>query len=85
MTPVILSFACGVLFLQLQPELPSPAWFGVSALVFLSRFRIFRLPAAFAIGLCWALFMAHLKLAEGQGAELLWRDATELPVPKFLK
>ena len=60
--------------MQLQPELPGMAWFGSSALLLLAGFRIFRLPAAFAVGLCWALGMAHLKLADRLAPELEGRD-----------
>jgi len=74
MTPVILSFACGVLFLQLQSELPEMAWFGSLALLFFARFRVFRLLAAFAAGFCWALFMAQLRMADRLAPELEGRD-----------
>jgi competence protein ComEC len=76
MTLVILSFASGVVFLQLQPELPGTGWFGLSAffLVFFCRKKILWLPAAFAIGFCWALGMAQLKLAERLAQELEGRD-----------
>ena len=76
MTLVILSFASGVLFLQLQPELPGTGWFGLCAffLVFFQRKRIFWLPAAFAVGFCWALGMAHLKLADRLAPELEGAD-----------
>jgi competence protein ComEC len=74
MTPVILSFACGVLFLQLQPELPAPAWFGLLALLLLSGLKPLRLPAAFAVGFCWALAMAQAKLADRLAPELEGRD-----------
>jgi competence protein ComEC len=72
MTLVILSFASGVLFLQLQPELPGTGWFGIAALLLCAcRWRkFFRLPAAFAFGLCWALGMAQLKLADRLAPEL---------------
>ena len=76
MTLVILSFAAGVLFLQLQPELPALAWTGLGALLlfFSLRMRILCLPAAFAIGFSWALGMAQLKLADRLAAELEGRD-----------
>src|SRR6185436_1690514 len=64
MTLVILSFASGVLFLQLQPELPGWAWIGLLALLPLCRWKALHLPAAFALGFCWALGFAHLKLAD---------------------
>lgn len=76
MTPVILSFACGVLLLQLQPELPHAGWFGLCALFLLFFFRkkVLWLPAAFALGLCWALAMAQLRLADRLAPELEGRD-----------
>jgi competence protein ComEC len=76
MTLVILSFALGVLFLQLQPELPGMAWTGLFAclLLFFLRLRIFYFPAAFAIGFAWALGPAQLKLADRLAPELEGRD-----------
>src|SRR5258706_11485619 len=76
MTLVILSFASGVLFLQLQPELPGMAWLGLFAcfLLFMFRARILYLPAAFAIGFSWALGMAQLKLADRLEPEFEGRD-----------
>ena len=76
MTAVILSFACGVLFLQLQPELPGAGWCGLGALfpVFFLRKRLLCLPAALAIGFAWALGLAHLRLAERLAPELEGRD-----------
>ena len=76
MTVVNLSFALGVLFLQLQPVLPGMAWAGVCALPLLLSCwrRIFWLPAAFAAGFCWTLGMAHLRLDDRLAAELEGRD-----------
>jgi competence protein ComEC len=76
MTLVILSFAVGVVFLQLQSELPGLAWAGLAVclLFFSFRRKLLRLPAAFAIGLCWALGTAHLKLADRLAPELEGRD-----------
>src|SRR6185295_4834685 len=76
MTLVVLSFAAGVLFLQLQPELPGMAWLALFAcgLLFASRIRILHIAAAFAIGFAWALGMAHLKLADRLAPELEGRD-----------
>jgi competence protein ComEC len=76
MTLVILSFASGVLFLQLQPALPGTAWFGLLACLFVFFFRtkILYLPAAFALGFCWALGLAHLRLADRLAAELEGSD-----------
>ena len=76
MTLVILSFALGVVFLQLQPELPGIAWAGLLAFlpVFFIRKKILYLPAAFAAGFCWALGMAQLNLADRLAQELEGRD-----------
>ncbi len=76
MTLAILSFASGVLFLQLQPELPGMAWIGLFVLMpcFFSRKKILYLPAAFAAGFCWTLGMAHLRLADRLAPELEGRD-----------
>lgn len=72
MTLVILSFAAGVLFLQLQPALPAMGWMGLLAFlpVVFFRGKIFRLAAAFAVGFCWALGFAHSKLADRLAPEL---------------
>jgi competence protein ComEC len=76
MTAVILSFACGVVFLQVQPELPGTGWFGLCAFLLVPFFhkRFLDLPAACAIGFCWALGMAHLKLADRLAPEREGRD-----------
>ena len=76
MTLVILSFASGVVFLQMQPELPGMGWAGLFAFFpfFFFRKKIFCLPAAFAIGFCWALGMAHLKLGDRLAPALEGRD-----------
>ena len=79
MTLVILSFASGVLFLQLQAELPAMAWMGWAGVIafglpFFLREKTFYLPAAFAAGFCWALGLAHLKLADRLAPELEGRD-----------
>src|SRR5471030_2323894 len=76
MTLVILSFASGVLFLQLLPELPGMGWLGlcIFALVFLQREKILWLPAAFALGFSWALGMAHLRMDDRLAPGLEGRD-----------
>jgi competence protein ComEC len=76
MTLVILGFASGVLFLQRLPELPGAEWLGLcaSVLVFLQRQRVFWLPAAFALGFCWALGMAHLRMDDRLAPELEGKD-----------
>lgn len=89
MTAVLLAFAAGVLFLQLQPELPDAAWLGAAgtAVLFLSRRRLLWLPAAFALGFAWALFMAQHRLADRLAPELEGRDlevvgvVASLPAP----
>ena len=76
MTFACLAFAAGVLALQLQPALPAAAWVGLFAfvpLLFLRK-KILYLPAAFAAGFCWALGLAHLKLADRLAPELEGRD-----------
>ena len=78
MTPVILSFACGVLLLQLQPDLPGAGATALGACaalaVFFQRRRILWLPAAGALGFCWALGMAQLRMADRLAPELEGRD-----------
>ncbi|HYM26743.1 MAG TPA: ComEC/Rec2 family competence protein, partial [Steroidobacteraceae bacterium] len=76
MTQVILSFASGVLWLQLQPELPAAAWFGLLAVCggFFSQRNLLRLPAAFALGFCWALGAAQLRMSDRLAPELEGRD-----------
>src|SRR5512132_2625128 len=76
MTFACIAFAAGVLALQLLPALPGAAWVGLSAsfpLLFFRR-RFLYLPAAFAVGFCWALGLAHLKLADRLAPELEGRD-----------
>jgi competence protein ComEC len=80
MTAVILSFACGVMFLQLLPELPAAGWFALalSPLVCVSGRKflcaVFLLPAAFALGFCWALACAHVRLSDRLAPELEGTD-----------
>src|SRR5512143_1687887 len=76
MTAAILSFACGIMGLQLLPVLPAPGWLGagvalVAACIGVRRLRI---PVAFAAGFCWALGMAHWRLADRLAPELEGRD-----------
>jgi competence protein ComEC len=76
MTLVILSFTCGVLFLQLQPELLAAGWVW-AGLFFLPGAiwrKFLRVPVVFTIGFCWALGMAHLRLADRLAPELEGRD-----------
>ena len=76
MTLVILSFAAGVLWLQLQPALPAAGWVWLVPVV--AAFSLWRKPfavaAAAAIGFCWALGMAHLRLADRLAPEQEGRD-----------
>jgi competence protein ComEC len=89
MTAVLLAFAAGVLCLQLQPALPGPGWLGLAAFgaLFLSRRRWLWLPAAFALGFCWALGMAQHRLADRLAPGLEGRDlevvgvVASLPAP----
>src|SRR5688572_26512189 len=76
MTAVILSFACGVLCLQLLPELPGAGWLFLAACLLgpLFRRKFLTLVSAFAVGFCWALALAHLRLADGLAPELEGRD-----------
>src|SRR6185503_8255856 len=76
MTAVILSFACGVLLLQLQPELPGAGWLVLAACLLgpLFRKKFLTLASAFAVGFCWALALAHLRLADRLAPELEGRD-----------
>ncbi|MFY9315969.1 MAG: DNA internalization-related competence protein ComEC/Rec2 [Burkholderiales bacterium] len=76
MTAVILSFACGVMFLQLLPELPSAGWLWLAAfpLVCFSAKRFLAVPAAFAVGVCWALAFAQHRLSDRLAPGLEGRD-----------
>ena len=76
MTLVILSFAAGVLLLQLQPELPPAGWVGLAFLfpVVFFKGRILAIPFALLLGFCWALGLAHLRLADRLAPELEGED-----------
>ena len=76
MTAVMLSFACGIMGLQLLPELPARGWVwaGLVLLPAGIRSKPFLVPAAFVAGFCWALGMAHLRLADRLAPELEGRD-----------
>ena len=76
MTGLALSFACGVLWLQAQPALPGFAWaWIVPPLAAAAAWRrAFAVPLAFALGFCWALGLAQLRLAERLAPELEGRD-----------
>jgi competence protein ComEC len=76
MTPALISFALGVLLLQLQPQLPSAGWlciFPLALLISILRPKAL-IPMAFALGFCWGLGMAHLRLADRLAPELEGRD-----------
>ena len=73
MTLAALAFAAGAAALQLQAELPSPAWAAVLLLLVLKR-RILLLPLAFAAGFFWAAAMAHVRMADWLAPELEGRD-----------
>ncbi len=76
MTAVLVAFAAGVGWLQVQAGLPGPAW--VAALPFLVlvplRVRFLAIPAAFAAGFLWAAGYAHWRLADRLAPELEGRD-----------
>jgi competence protein ComEC len=76
MTLVILSFASGVVFLQLQPALPGFAWIWIVPFCLFGAManRKLAIPMAAAIGFCWALGMAQLKLADRLAPELEGKD-----------
>lgn len=76
MTAVVLSFACGVMAVQLLGELPAAAW-SLAVLVLVPAARhsgAARIAVAFAVGFCWALGVAHLRLADRLAPELEGRD-----------
>jgi competence protein ComEC len=76
MTAVILSFACGVMSVQLLGELPAAAW-SLAGLVLIPaalRGGAARLAFALATGFCWALGVAHLRLADRLAPALEGKD-----------
>jgi len=76
MTAVLLAFGCGILLLQLQPDLPAAGWVWAGLLLLPAAIRSepLRIPVAFAVGFCWALGMAQLRLADRLAPELEGRD-----------
>ena len=84
----ILAFAAGILFLQMQPELP--AWYGwlaVGGLLLLPlgfrRHRLTRILAALAclaLGFGWAAWRADSRLADQLAAEWEGRDVAVVGV-----
>ncbi|HTQ76955.1 MAG TPA: DNA internalization-related competence protein ComEC/Rec2 [Burkholderiales bacterium] len=76
MTAALVSFAAGVLLLQLRPELPAIQWACLFPVLLagLCWKRIPKPPLALAIGFLWALGMAHLRMADRLAPELEGRD-----------
>ncbi len=76
MTAAALAFACGVLALQLLPELPDATWIALAlpAAALAALRRRWAVGAAATIGFCWTLGAAHLRLAERLAPELEGRD-----------
>ncbi len=76
MTLPLLAFGAGVLLLQLQPELPAPAWLWLLPVLAGAATwrRAFAAPAALAIGFLWAAGFAHLRLADRLHPELEGMD-----------
>jgi hypothetical protein len=82
MTLALLAFSAGVLLVQLQPELPPVEWvwvFPVALLISVLKEKA-RTPAALVLGFCWALGLAHLRLADRLAPELEGRDVTVVGV-----
>lgn len=76
MTACALAFAAGVLALQLMPALPPAAWLAAApaaAAAFAWR-RALAAPLAAVLGFCWALAVAHVRLADRLAPELEGRD-----------
>lgn len=76
MTACALAFAAGVLVLQLMPGLPPAAWLAAApaAIAAIAWRRALAVPLAAALGFCWALALAHLRLADRLAPELEGRD-----------
>ncbi|MDA1117234.1 MAG: DNA internalization-related competence protein ComEC/Rec2 [Proteobacteria bacterium] len=76
MTGAALAFTAGVLLLQQQSALPTPAWLALFPVcVALAAWRRkLLLPAAFAIGFLWAAGWAQLRIADRLSPELEGRD-----------
>jgi competence protein ComEC len=66
----ILAFAAGILVLQIQPELPGPAWPGVAGAIGMAlllgarRWPPLAIPGAALIGFAWAAGWAMQRLAD---------------------
>ena len=78
MTLALLSFGLGILLLQVQPQLPSAGWlciFPLALLISILKPRA-SIPMAVAIGFCWALGMAHLRMADRLAPALEGKDIT---------
>lgn len=82
----ILAFAAGILVLQMQAELPVPAWLGAAGacgFLLLSaarRWRPLAIPGAALIGLCWAGGWAMQRLADELPAADEGRDVAVVGV-----
>jgi competence protein ComEC len=76
MTLVALAFAAGAALLQLQPDLPSPAWAWALLPLALLALRFHRVAwmLALAAGFAWAALLAHPRMAERLAPELEGRD-----------
>src|SRR5688572_1737759 len=82
MSAVLLSFAAGVLVLQLLPVLPGLAWLSLAPVCALGMAwkRALAFPLAAVLGFCWALGMAHWRLADRLAPELEGRDIEAIGV-----
>jgi competence protein ComEC len=71
MTWAALAFAAGAVLLQQQAALPSLTWiWGIAPLLLLARWRMLRVPAAFAAGFLWAALCAQLRMGEWLAPDL---------------
>jgi competence protein ComEC len=86
MTFAALAFAAGVILLQQQATLPSPAWSGLLPLLGLLalRSRIFILPLAAVAGFVWAGAAAHVRIGDWLGTALEGRDLEVIGVVSSL-
>jgi competence protein ComEC len=76
MTLAALAFAAGAALLQLQPQLPAPAWAAALPLLLWISFRRPKAVCvlAFASGFAWAGLLAHLRMADWLDPALEGRD-----------
>jgi competence protein ComEC len=82
MTGAALAFGAGVLALQLAPALPGAAWLAAApaAAALAAWRRALALPLAAALGFCWALALAHLRLGGQLAPGLEGRDVEAVGV-----